>query len=34
MHFKISSAICFILEQSNILLYGNGLTDESVPFGM
>ena len=25
MHFKISSAICFNLEQSKILLSGNGL---------
>ena len=26
MHFKILSAICFNLEQSKILLSGNGLT--------
>ena len=26
MHFKMSSAICFNLDQSNILFSGNGLT--------
>ena len=25
MHFKMSSAFCFNLDQSKILLYGNGL---------
>ena len=27
MHFKISSAICFNLDQSKILSSGNGLTE-------
>ena len=26
MHFKMSSAICFNLDQSKILEFGNGLT--------
>ena len=29
MHFKMSSAICFNLDQSKILLSGNGLTLEN-----
>ena len=28
MHFKMSSAVCFNLDQSKILLSGNGLTHE------
>ena len=28
MHFEMSSAICFNLDQSKILLSGNGLTDQ------
>ena len=27
MHFKMLSAICFILDQSKILSFGNGLND-------
>ena len=34
MHFKMSSAICFNLDQSEILLSGNGLIiEEKIPIG-
>ena len=34
MHFKLSSAICFNLDQSEILTSGNGLVIQSFWFGI